>query len=168
VTSAAAPWAARASAGDHRRLSRDAQRPGGDAARGSGRPGPRGASAKLCKRTGIRPRIERERSFRPGAPNPTMRLDQVEVSADPMPVTDRPNLLLVCVDQWRADCLSAAGNPVVSTRPRQRWPARGWRSTAPTRPAVVHRRPGLAAYRYHPGPARVRRLPRRRHLGTIR
>ncbi len=33
---------------------------------------------KLCNERGIRPQIERQRSFRPGRPNPTMRLDQVE------------------------------------------------------------------------------------------
>ncbi len=28
---------------------------------------------------------------------------------------DRPNIVLICVDQWRADCLSVAGHPVVQT-----------------------------------------------------
>ncbi|NJC24325.1 arylsulfatase A-like enzyme [Arthrobacter pigmenti] len=28
---------------------------------------------------------------------------------------DRPNIVLICVDQWRGDCLSAAGHPVVRT-----------------------------------------------------
>lgn len=28
---------------------------------------------------------------------------------------DRPNILFVCVDQWRADCLGFAGHPVVET-----------------------------------------------------
>ncbi|WP_343953291.1 arylsulfatase [Nonomuraea longicatena] len=31
-----------------------------------------------------------------------------------MPV-DRPNVLLICVDEWRGDCLSAAGHPHVET-----------------------------------------------------
>lgn len=29
--------------------------------------------------------------------------------------TDRPNVILICVDQWRGDCLSIAGHPVVRT-----------------------------------------------------
>jgi arylsulfatase len=28
---------------------------------------------------------------------------------------DRPNFVLICVDQWRGDALSAAGHPVVRT-----------------------------------------------------
>jgi arylsulfatase A-like enzyme len=28
---------------------------------------------------------------------------------------DRPNVILICVDQWRGDCLSIAGHPVVHT-----------------------------------------------------
>jgi arylsulfatase len=28
---------------------------------------------------------------------------------------DRPNVILICVDQWRGDCLSVAGHPVVHT-----------------------------------------------------
>ncbi|MFW6599560.1 arylsulfatase [Propionibacteriaceae bacterium Y2011] len=31
------------------------------------------------------------------------------------PVQDRPNIVLICVDQWRGDALSAAGHPVVRT-----------------------------------------------------
>ncbi len=30
-------------------------------------------------------------------------------------MAERPNVLLICVDQWRGDCLSAAGHPVVHT-----------------------------------------------------
>jgi len=30
-------------------------------------------------------------------------------------VADRPNVLLICVDQWRGDCLSVAGHPTVLT-----------------------------------------------------
>jgi arylsulfatase A-like enzyme len=30
-------------------------------------------------------------------------------------VSDRPNVLLICADQWRADCLSAVGHPNVRT-----------------------------------------------------
>ena len=29
--------------------------------------------------------------------------------------TNRPNVLLICVDQWRRDCLGIAGHPVVET-----------------------------------------------------
>ncbi|WP_020576926.1 arylsulfatase [Actinopolymorpha alba] len=29
--------------------------------------------------------------------------------------TDRPNLVLICVDQWRGDCLSIEGHPVLHT-----------------------------------------------------
>lgn len=29
--------------------------------------------------------------------------------------TPRPNVVLICVDQWRGDCLSCAGHPVVET-----------------------------------------------------
>lgn len=29
--------------------------------------------------------------------------------------SDRPNIVLICVDQWRRDCLSIAGHPVVET-----------------------------------------------------
>lgn len=32
-----------------------------------------------------------------------------------MGLTDRPNVVLVCVDQWRGDCLSVEGHPVVHT-----------------------------------------------------
>ena len=28
---------------------------------------------------------------------------------------ERPNILLIFPDQWRADCLSSAGHPVVET-----------------------------------------------------
>jgi len=30
-------------------------------------------------------------------------------------VNERPNVVLICVDQWRGDCLSIAGHPVVQT-----------------------------------------------------
>lgn len=30
-------------------------------------------------------------------------------------MADRPNIVLVCADQWRGDCLSVAGHPVVHT-----------------------------------------------------
>jgi len=30
-------------------------------------------------------------------------------------MSDRPNILFICVDQWRADCLAFAGHPVVET-----------------------------------------------------
>jgi arylsulfatase A-like enzyme len=28
---------------------------------------------------------------------------------------NRPNVILICADQWRGDCLSVAGHPVVHT-----------------------------------------------------
>ena len=31
------------------------------------------------------------------------------------PMSNRPNVILICVDQWRGDCLSIAGHPVVHT-----------------------------------------------------
>ncbi|WP_129669519.1 arylsulfatase [Phytoactinopolyspora endophytica] len=42
-------------------------------------------------------------------------------------MTDRPNLLLLMVDQWRGDCLSAAGHPVVQTPFLDRLAAQGVR-----------------------------------------
>lgn len=33
----------------------------------------------------------------------------------PSSTASRPNIVLICVDQWRGDCLSAAGHPVVRT-----------------------------------------------------
>ncbi|PSL06806.1 arylsulfatase A-like enzyme [Haloactinopolyspora alba] len=33
----------------------------------------------------------------------------------PFSTGNRPNVVLICVDQWRGDCLSAAGHPVVRT-----------------------------------------------------
>ena len=33
----------------------------------------------------------------------------------PRPRTSRPNILLLMADQWRADCLGAAGNRVIHT-----------------------------------------------------
>lgn len=32
-----------------------------------------------------------------------------------MPAPDRPNVVLLCVDQWRGDCLGVEGHPVVHT-----------------------------------------------------
>lgn len=39
----------------------------------------------------------------------------------------RPNVVLICVDQWRGDCLSAAGHPVVMTPYLDGWAAGGTR-----------------------------------------
>jgi len=39
----------------------------------------------------------------------------------------RPNILLICVDQWRADCLSVAGHPAVHTPHLDRLAQRGVR-----------------------------------------
>jgi arylsulfatase A-like enzyme len=41
--------------------------------------------------------------------------------------TRRPNVLLICVDQWRGDCFSGAGHPVVMTPYLDTWMARGTR-----------------------------------------
>ena len=30
-------------------------------------------------------------------------------------LNERPNILFVCVDQWRGDCLGTTGHPVVET-----------------------------------------------------
>ena len=30
-------------------------------------------------------------------------------------MTERPNILLICADQWRGDCISALGHPNVKT-----------------------------------------------------
>lgn len=40
-------------------------------------------------------------------------------------MTKRPNVLLIVADQWRGDCLGAAGHPVVSTPTLDRLAARG-------------------------------------------
>src|SRR3954470_2124725 len=32
-----------------------------------------------------------------------------------MKPTSKPNIVLICVDQWRGDCISSAGHPVVHT-----------------------------------------------------
>ncbi len=39
----------------------------------------------------------------------------------------QPNVILICVDQWRADCLSAAGHPVVMTPYLDGWLGTGTR-----------------------------------------
>lgn len=41
--------------------------------------------------------------------------------------SQRPNVILVCVDQWRGDCLSIAGHPVVSTPYLDQWATEGVR-----------------------------------------
>ena len=59
------------------------------------------------------------------------------------------NVLLVTVDQWRGDCLSAAGHPVVRTPNLDRLAARGvrfanhWSVTAPCGPARASLHTGL-------------------------
>jgi len=42
-------------------------------------------------------------------------------------MADQPNIVLICVDQWRGDCLSAAGHPVVLTPYLDGWMATGTR-----------------------------------------
>ena len=37
------------------------------------------------------------------------------MSNRPSRSSERPNIILICVDQWRGDCLSIAGHPVVHT-----------------------------------------------------
>lgn len=32
-----------------------------------------------------------------------------------METTEKPNVILICVDQWRGDCLGVDGHPVVQT-----------------------------------------------------
>src|SRR5690242_15261243 len=44
-------------------------------------------------------------------------------------MADRPNIVLICVDQWRGDCLSVAGHPVVHTPYLDRLASRGVRMT---------------------------------------
>ncbi|WP_166849034.1 arylsulfatase [Isoptericola sp. BMS4] len=44
-------------------------------------------------------------------------------------MTDNPNVLVVFTDQWRGDCLSAAGHPVVETPFIDRWASTGRRFT---------------------------------------
>lgn len=44
-------------------------------------------------------------------------------------MTTRPNILVLMVDQWRGDCLSAAGHPVVRTPYLDRFAAHGTRFT---------------------------------------
>ena len=41
----------------------------------------------------------------------------------------RPNVLFITVDQWRAECLSVAGHPVVQTPNLDRLAAQGVRFT---------------------------------------
>ncbi|MDJ1134365.1 arylsulfatase [Streptomyces iconiensis] len=43
------------------------------------------------------------------------------------PAQPSPNVVLICVDQWRGDCLSAAGHPVVRTPYLDAFAARGTR-----------------------------------------
>ena len=40
-----------------------------------------------------------------------------------------PNVILICVDQWRGDCLSVAGHPVVETPYLDQLALRGARFT---------------------------------------
>ena len=46
-----------------------------------------------------------------------------------MAAPERPNVLLICVDQWRGDCLGAAGHPVVDTPYLDQLASRGVRFT---------------------------------------
>lgn len=42
-------------------------------------------------------------------------------------MAERPNVVLICVDQWRGDCLSVAGHPVVQTPYLDGWALDGAR-----------------------------------------
>ena len=44
-------------------------------------------------------------------------------------MSDKPNVILICVDQWRGDCLSIAGHPVVHTPFLDRLALKGARFT---------------------------------------
>ena len=56
----------------------------------------------------------------------------------------RRNVLLITVDQWRGDCLSVAGHPVVATPAADAVAARGvrfanhWSVTAPCGPGQTY------------------------------
>lgn len=61
-------------------------------------------------------------------------------------ITDRPNVLLITVDQWRGDCLGIAGHPVVQTPTLDRLALQGVRfnraysstpTCVPARPALL-------------------------------
>jgi arylsulfatase A-like enzyme len=60
-----------------------------------------------------------------------------------------PNVLFITVDQWRGDCLSALGHPVVETPNLDRLAARGvlfanhWASTAPCGPSRASLHTGM-------------------------
>jgi len=41
--------------------------------------------------------------------------------------SDRPNVVLICVDQWRGDCLGIDGHPVVETPTLDQLALRGTR-----------------------------------------
>lgn len=42
-------------------------------------------------------------------------------------MADQPNIILICVDQWRGDCFSGAGHPVVMTPYLDGWMSTGTR-----------------------------------------
>ena len=66
-------------------------------------------------------------------------------------MTSRGNVLFITVDQWRGDCLSAAGHPVVKTPTLDRLAARGvrfanhWANTAPCGPSRATLHTGMYA-----------------------
>ncbi len=66
-------------------------------------------------------------------------------------VTPRGNVLFITVDQWRGDCLSAAGHPVVATPNLDRLAARGvrfanhWANIAPCGPSRATLHTGMYA-----------------------
>ena len=72
-------------------------------------------------------------------------------SLGPMP--DRGNVLFITVDQWRGDCLSAVGHPVVRTPNLDRLAASGALVHQPLGPGrAVRAEPGLPLHRHLPEP----------------
>ena len=66
-------------------------------------------------------------------------------TGDPEPVSKRPNVVLICVDQWRGDALSVAGHDVVRTPYLDQLALRGTRfaRTYSATPTCVPARVGL-------------------------
>ena len=69
-------------------------------------PGARRRRARRPRRGGAR---GRGRARRPDLPFPPSLLVRPEMT------DDRPNVLFICADQWRADCIGALGHPHVKT-----------------------------------------------------
>ena len=82
-------------------------------------------------------------------------------------MTAKPNVVLICVDQWRGDCLSVDGHPVVHTPYLDQLALDG----VPLQPAPIRPRPPASRRAralftgLSPAHARPRRLSGRRPLG---